>query len=158
MELSGLSLEEMVSLKATLVSFANPEQFDCGRCLGQFDDIRDVNQRNEMLQRARAAKACEGRAAEPRHYIADRAGRRIEFSTCIGNWVRPVWNYWQEAYSAYQRGILPFAGGLADQPAKAMDILTTIGAYEHQRMLERVEEEKARNALPGKGRRGKRGG
>lgn len=49
----------------------------------------------------------------------------IRYDSCIGNYAVPI-EYYIEAFRLYEKGILPFPGGLADQPNKIIAIFNLI--------------------------------
>lgn len=128
-DLSNLTDLEYIQLKATLHSLDN-KQYKCSECLTQYSSRPD---HKEMTERSRKIKGCFD--------ISDRVllgldNGEIKFKTCIGNFFcQNVLNYLQ-MYEGYTRGILPFGGALADQPAKIFQVFNVIESYKHDKMKE----------------------
>jgi hypothetical protein len=49
----------------------------------------------------------------------------ILFNTCIGNYVKEA-GYFIEAFSLYEKGMLPFEGNIGDQPNKIIEVFNLI--------------------------------
>lgn len=56
----------------------------------------------------------------------------VKFYTCIGNLVKPI-DYLLESFIQYEKGIMPFSGGLLEQPSKIIEVFNIIAhlKYEH---------------------------
>lgn len=101
-----------------------------------------------MQESLRAAKACRTIMAADVHRI----GSELSFRTCIGNFVSNTAVSWIELYAHFERGVMPYPGGLMDQPAKAIEIFRVIEAWK----IEMKREAQAKSEAMA--RRGKRGG
>jgi hypothetical protein len=145
-EISSLTIPEWIELKATLHAIDN-RQFICSECLNQYRGRKDFEM---MTDKLKLTKSCESIQAKPLFVISD-----IGFKTCIGNyfayWVMP----WIEAYHRYQDGVMPYAGGLMEQPSKAIEILRAID--NHQAEKTEKEIKKANEASRSKQRMTRRG-
>ncbi len=51
--------------------------------------------------------------------------QNIRYNKCIGNFVVPI-DYLVEAFSLYEKGVLPFEGNIGDQPNKIMEVFQLI--------------------------------
>lgn len=51
----------------------------------------------------------------------------IKFSKCPGNYTKEI-EYYLEAFSLYEKGMLPFKGNLGEQPNKIVEIFNIISS------------------------------
>ena len=87
--------------------------------------------------------ACNYIADKARHgYSPDfnnKGNPKISYNNCIGNHYNGYWasiiNYYQE----YNKGIMPFSGGLLEQPAKFVDVMGLV-----HNLIRENEQEKER--------------
>lgn len=111
------------------------KDFNCSSCLSRYDNRTDGV---ELTARLRKLKGCESKMDKPIHHI----NREIKFSRCIGNFFDQPSVFLVEAHRNYERGVLPFAGSLMDQPNKVMESFNVISAWNHERQLEAQEQSK----------------
>jgi hypothetical protein len=107
---------EYVTLTATLESRFQPKKFDCSTCLTQYGKTQKMI---DKTSRKRKSKGCTDYTS--RTYRID----NIIFSTCIGNYVKEA-GYFIEAFSLYEKGMLPFKGNVGDQPNKIIEVFNLI--------------------------------
>lgn len=105
-----------------------------------------------MLAKVRENQACFGAKPEPVHTIGDGAMR---FARCIGNYTSQSIYGVLAAYERYRStGVLPYPGGLLDQPNKVLEAFDEIGAHDaeqaeaQQKKMEAVK--RARGAKRGR--------
>jgi hypothetical protein len=123
--ISGVTFKEWVELKATLHAIED-NRFNCQKCLSQYQGRPDGEQ---MLAKARANKGCQELKTQPIHKI----GNEISFRTCIGNFVRPQVYGYLEAFRRYEQGVMPYSGGLFEQPAKIIDVFGVISMHQAEK-------------------------
>ena len=113
---STLSDGEYALLLASLEAKLEPKKFHCGTCLTQYGNSEKLIAKTE---RNRKSKGCFDFTSK--QYRID----NILYNSCIGNFVTPI-DYFVEAFSLYEKGVLPFEGNLGDQPSKIMEIFQII--------------------------------
>ena len=128
-------------MKATLHAIDNRD-FICSEC------IQKNSGRNEqMLQKIREQKGCFGVKSSPIHNI----NKEIFFSSCIGNYFNQAAVSWLSIHEFFDKGQMPFAGSLLDQPAKIIDVMSLIKSHK----IEQAEKRQKQEALKASGRRGR---
>ena len=70
-------------------------------------------------ERNRTAKGCFKLGVKS--YTID----NILYKSCIGNYVAPI-DFYIEAFSLYEKGMLPYLGTLGEQPNKIIEIFQVI--------------------------------
>jgi hypothetical protein len=103
-----------------------------------------------MLAKVRQLNGCQEVKSESIHKIHSEHSS-IRFKTCIGNFVKPQVRTYLDAHFRFEQGIMPYAGGLMDQPAKVIDIFDAIGSVK----AEIAANERKKSAMMSK--RGGRG-
>lgn len=66
----------------------------------------------------------------------------INFHSCLchENFRHPLFNFYLQIHTNYKRGVLAFAGGLLDQPAHLMDIMSLLDKLESDFELEQQKK------------------
>lgn len=101
-------------------------------------------------------KACDFIAEKPRHrYIAghnNKGNPSISYSNCVGNHYYGGWASFINYSPMYNKGIMPFEGGLMDQPAKFVELMNLIDnlIQENTEDIKRKNELISRNRSSGK--------
>lgn len=141
--MSSLTNQEYVGLQASLFAMFRPE-YQCARCLSRYPKNPDMQ---ATYQRT---KACES--------VVDRrvasVGGELHFRTCPGNFWDATAAALLDLSHAYQKGILPYAGSLMDQPAKIIDVFGVIERFELNEQAEAHKKAMAKAKAPGKAARG----
>lgn len=123
-ECSTLSAGEYALLLASIESKVDPKKFHCGTCITQYG-------KSERLQkktlRKRESKGCFDYSTKS--YKFD----NLIFKTCPGNFVVPI-DYFVEAFSLYEKGVLPFRGTIGDQPNKIMEVFQLIEVRRNEKL------------------------
>jgi len=114
-------MSECVEIRATLTAQEN-DKFNCTKCLSKYDGRADGK---EMLAKVRSNMGCQEMKSQPIHKIGD----EISFRTCIGNFVRPQVYALLNAHHRFSQGVMPYAGGLMEQPAKVIEIFGVIDSH-----------------------------
>ena len=113
---SMLTLGEYALLLASIEAKLEPKKFHCGSCITQYGT-------NERLlaktDRKRKSKGCFDFVSKP-HRLEN-----IRYKSCIGNFAIPI-DFFIEAFSLYEKGVLPFKGTISNQPNKIMEIFQII--------------------------------
>lgn len=143
-EISSLGILEWVQVKSTLLAIKTPE-YSCGACLSKYASRVDGAM---MTEKSRSVKACR----EIRTEAFANIDRQIYFKTCPGNFVSGAVLGWLDAHSAYRRGVLPFAGGLMDQPSKVLELFRNFDGYFAERAVEQAKREAQNRARGPRGR------
>lgn len=139
-----MSLEEWIEIKATLHSIEE-DRFNCTKCLSKYKGRADEEQ---MLAKVRANMGCQEMKGEAIHKIGD----SLSFRSCIGNFAKPQVHALIQSHYRFERGILPYPGGLHDQPAKILEVFQAITVDRS----ERAERERAKAERAARGKGGKR--
>lgn len=132
-EISGLKISEWIEIRATLHAIEN-DQFNCSKCLTKYASRKDGE---EMTEAMRKAKGCREVKEAALHSLGD----EITFRTCPGNFYRPQVVSLLEASRKFEAGVMPYAGGLMDQPNKVVEIFGVMTAHRMERQA--AEQKKA---------------
>ena len=103
---------EYVFLLAALEARLEPKKFNCFKCAASYK-----TEKNKKIKRK--SKGC---------YDYSTKVYRVEnilYKTCIGNYNTSI-DFYLEAFSMYEKGVLPFKGTLANQPNKLIEIFNII--------------------------------
>ena len=91
-------------------------KFHCGTCITQYGHSEHLMKKTEKKRRS---KGCFDLTSKD--YRID----NIRYNGCIGNFVTPI-DFFVEAFSLYEKGVLPFEGTISEQPNKIMEIFQLI--------------------------------
>ena len=95
-------------------------------------------------------------AEKPRHkYTADfnnKGNPSLHYKNCIGNHYYGQWASLINYFPSYEKGILPFSGGLMEQPSKFVEVMDLV----HNLIKENQKEVERQNNLIRQNRSGKR--
>jgi len=111
---------EYVYLIAGLEVALEPKKFNCNQCAASYKEINKAAKRKP--------KGCYDYST--RVYKIE----NVLYKSCIGNYNNSM-DFLLEAFSFYEKGMLPFKGTLAEQPAKIIDIFNII----EQRRNEKIK-------------------
>jgi hypothetical protein len=137
--ISGISFREWVEIKATLQSIED-DRFNCAKCLSRYDGRPDGE---VMLAKVRANMGCQEMKGAAIHKIPS----GLSFRTCVGNFVRPGLYPLISAHRRFQQGVMPYAGGLMDQPAKLIDLFGVIDTHQAERAERERQAEQRKGGL-----------
>lgn len=112
---STLSTGEYVLLLASLESKLD-KKFHCGTCMTQYGSSDRLVLKTE---KKRKSKGCFDIISKS--YRID----NIRYNTCIGNFAVPI-DFFIEAFSLYEKGVLPFKGSIGEQPNKIMEVFQLV--------------------------------
>lgn len=120
---SELSNIEYAYLLAAVEIRLEPKKFSCYRCAASY--------KPEHKHRKRKPKGCYDYSTKVYRL------ENIIYKTCIGNYNIDI-GYFIEAFSLYEKGMLPFKGTLGEQPNKMLEIF---GIIEQRRSEKREAKE-----------------
>ncbi len=130
--ISHLTALEAVHLRATLHAI-DDERFQCGKCKPS----------------QREAKWCE-KLSPNVHWEID---SDLRFRKCPGNYYSQVALNWLEMQQAFELGVMPYPGSLADQPNKIIEAFRVISDYRRKQAdnaRRKAESEALRRKLSGR--------
>jgi len=110
----------LASIEACLV----PKKFHCATCITQYGTNERLVKKTELKRKGKGCFDYKTKA-----YRLD----NIKYNTCIGNFAVPI-DYFLEAFSLYEKGVLPFKGTVGDQPNKIMEIFGLIDVRRSEKM------------------------
>lgn len=144
--ISGVTASEAARIRATFHA-AEYEKFDCNKCVAQYAGRPNGEEMTAKLQKS---KACRSKEAAPIQWI----GKDLGFRTCIGNFVSPQVRAMTAAFNKFQSGVMPYSGGLMEQPAKIISVFQLMEVLTVERM-ERERQKAERANKPQGGRHGR---
>lgn len=119
--------------------------FDCK--LKYKNDKIKMNKQFEFM-------ACDYYAQKPRHgYKPDynnKGNPSILYYNCVGNYYDGYYATQINNYQSYKEGVMPFSGGLYEQPAKIVECMDLVHNLISENNQERERQEKLRNNRRGK--------
>lgn len=121
-EVSTLTVIEYSYLLASLEARLVPSKFSCSQCARY--------KKESLREQKKRSKGCFDYTT--RTYLIE----NIIYETCIGNFNTDI-QFYIEAFSHYQKGMLPFKGNLSDQPNKIIEIFAIID--------QRIEDKRKEN-------------
>jgi hypothetical protein len=101
-----------------------------------------------MTQKMRDIKACATVKSEPVQNI----DKEIFFSSCIGNYFDFSAMAMLNVHRHFEAGVMPYAGGLMDQPAKLIEVMGVISSHRAAREAAAYEKQKREAARGARGR------
>jgi len=113
---STLTPYEYITLTAALEARYEPQKFNCATCIMQYGKSQRLMDKTD---RKRQSKGCYGVGVKT--YRLD----NIKYSMCVGNFNKEI-DYIIEAFSLYEKGVLPFKGNLGNQPNKIIEVFNII--------------------------------
>lgn len=129
-----------MELKSALYAIDNPE-FQCSWCLKKYRGRPDEA---DILKANRTRKGCFDVYPNALHKFED-----LEYSTCVGNFVKETALFWIEAEARYNQGVLPYPGSLSEQPAKVLDIFGCIAAHKQDKLEKQQKAQKLKDRASG---------
>ena len=134
--MSGVSEDEYAQIVGSWLALTDKE-FNCQSCLAKYakrpNASRDTAYWREM-------KGCEGPIKITKTGIMEK--HHVQFMRCPGNFRTPQGVGWIMLWRSFDKtGALPYPGGVAEQPAKIMEIFSIIDSL---RAETEAEAERAR--------------
>lgn len=112
---STLNQYEYITLVATIESRFK-DNFNCFKCVTQYGK-KDKNVKKTLVKRK--SQGCFDFTSK------SYAVENIRFRSCVGNYTSNI-DFISQAFSLYEKGLLPFKGDLGDQPNKIMEVFSLI--------------------------------
>jgi hypothetical protein len=138
----------MLLLVSTFEANGNPE-LNCFKCKNKYKGRVDYQAMTDKNRKKKGCFQTEGPAIAKVHI--NPYGDAFEVQTCPGNF----YDYYAQniinLYMKYREGIMPYSGGLAEQPAKIVEAFRLLDNLVE---LQRLKEEKKQQRL-GNGKRSK---
>lgn len=126
LEISEVGNDEYVYLLSTYWYRAD-QNFNCLNCKKIYSEsVRDTR------------KACFTK--RPREFV-DYNGK-VKYFVCPSNFFNPAYSQIIDMFRHFQRGVLPFNGGLLDQPAKIIEIFNLIENLDSERIKDLERKQK----------------
>lgn len=117
----------MAALVATATAEDN-EIFKCGPCQAQFRDDDKGRANSDNYRRRKLG--CWGSTDEKPVFTVE----RVEFMSCPGNYWSQEAAAWRQMWLLFvNKGILPFDGALANQPAKVMEAFSVLQSLQESK-------------------------
>lgn len=118
-------------LRSTLES-KHEKIFNCGACVSQFGgEARNLARRKH--------KGCFDTVTRV-HKLDN-----LIYYSCIGNYTHSSVDYLIELYLNFQRGVMPFAGGIQEQPNKIIEIFQIIEQVNAEKQTAIIEAERKKS-------------
>lgn len=108
--INSIQPNEYASIVATY-HYIFDSEFNCNNCKKKYS----LSVRNEK-------KGCA--VKKPTNFI--KYDDILSFSKCPSNFYSPLYANFIDMFSLFSQGVLPFEGGLLDQPAKIVDIFKMV--------------------------------
>lgn len=139
LEISSLSEYDYALINATWLNLMD-ENFKCKKVEAELSKRSDAE---IQIKIQRISKGCGVLSDSPKIEI-----NHVGFHSCLchESFQHPQLGYFMSIYQNYEKGILPFSGGLMDQPAQIVELLGLISNLHSER--EFALQEKERNKKP----------
>ena len=105
---------------------SDPKKFNCVSCITQYGKSEKMMKKAD---RNRRGKGCYD--YKTKTFQVD----NFKLYTCVGNYVKEI-DYLVEAFSQYEKGLLPFKGGLGEQPNKIIEVFNLINTVRSKHIKE----------------------
>jgi hypothetical protein len=129
LEISKLSDADYALINATWLNLTN-EDFQCKRTEGLLSNRSDAE---VAIKAIRQKKGC---GVITKHSKVEIDSIAFHSCLCHENFQHPLMGSFLTLETAYSKGTLPFTGGLMDQPAQIIDILSLISSLRAEHDLD----------------------
>lgn len=138
-QISGLTTDEWIALKTTLEVMDN-DKFQCIKCKTKYSD-----KQFEQVQRLMGCATPTGN-----HLVG--SDRELKFTRCPGNFFSYPCLEVIESHGYFEKGMLPYSGGMFEQPNKIIEAYGIIAAYKYAKMEQemRKQKQKAKQSVRGR--------
>ncbi len=143
-KISSMSHREHIELRSTLHALTN-RKFVCSTCQSNYANRTDSAQ---MLAKTKQVNGCEVPHKVAVHRIVQ-GNTRLNYSSCIGNFFSYSAMGWINFYNSFEQGVMPFAGGYMDQPAKFIDVMNVVSGFKQDEMIRNAQAQKQANRKRG---------
>jgi len=144
-EVSSVSEYEFIKIVATIEAHYQKE-ISCYRCLDRFKKYKEGEVKDKRILEFKKAKGCFGSKSLRVIIGVDEYQRRAVFKACPGNYTSLSVNYFIDLFYQYEKGVLPFKGGLMDQPSKIIEVFQLIDDKISQKKNELIKRESRKNS------------
>lgn len=104
------------------------DMFNCHKCKNQ-------KRPPAQIEKYRQLKGCFGISEKPLYTFEE-----LKFTTCVGNFYLPEFNYLWTLFTQYKKGNLPYSCALSAHPAKLVEIMNMLYNLEVQYKNEQQEK------------------
>ena len=147
--ISTVTDKDYSELVSTFMTLTTPK-YRCSDCIRKYkgDEVKS--------DKLKEQNACNYLTEKPRHkYTAghnNKGNPGVNYFTCVGNYYFPEWSGLISYFQTYSKGILPFEGGMYDQPAKFVELMNLIDNLinENTEDIKKKSDLIARNRSSGK--------
>ena len=141
-DMNNISTYEYIKIVSTVEAILD-KRFNCFNCQNMYSEKQDYEKRRETyIQHTR--KKREGQSCFSINKRCIYQLENIKYYTCVGNFYDKSVCCLYEMFILYEKGVLPYAGALVDQPAKIIEIFQLIGGLRSSK-AERLKKERARD-------------
>lgn len=148
-KISTLSDQDYLDICSTFITMTEPK-YRCSDCKLKYKSDQAKLKKNLEFM------ACDYIPDKPRHFYKPEFNNQgnpvINYKNCIGNYYNNFFASMINYYPKYKDGILPFAGGMYDQPSKFVDLMDLV----HNLISENNESNRQKQQLLAKRRNGTR--
>ena len=124
-EANTISNEEFIEIITTFEILSDKSQtYNCYNC---------VNKLAKKAKNIFNARHCKDLYEKETNFI-DAKDYRISFNTCVGNFNSPAVSEMIVIMQNFKEGVMPYPGGLMDQPAKLVEILNLLYSLESKQV------------------------
>lgn len=143
MGLSEVSLSDFALINATWLNNTN-DKFKCKSIYELFGKRKDAEL---IIKTKKLEKGCEK--------IHDRVKVEIDgigYRSCLchESFQHPYFNMFLNLSDNYEKGVLPFSGGILEQPAQIVEILNFIAKLKQEYEIELQKKQNDKNKMKGK--------
>jgi len=146
-DISTLTDRDYIEIISTFTTLTEPKY----RC----DDCK-FKHKGDKFTKQQTFMACNYVAKSHRHkYLAshnNQGNPSVKYFNCIGNHYYGGWANIINFLPDYEKGIMPFTGGLMEQPSKFVEVMNLV----HNLVSENDTEKARRKELATKGRSGRK--
>ena len=141
--------KDYAEIVSTFITQTTPK-YRCDDCLLKHKG--DKNRQEKHFE----AMACGYYADKPRHEYrgehCNKGNPSVLYKNCIGNHYNGMWASMINYSPKYLEGILPFSGGLMDQPTKFVEVMDLVHnlVRENQQSREAQDKLRSRSKIVGK--------
>jgi hypothetical protein len=109
-------------------------KWSCYHCKKTYDRY-DGPKKDRALRNMFTKKSCSGETE--RNYQLE----NVRFKKCPGNYTDTQVRYLVDWFMMYEKGVMPFDGPMADQPAKIIEIFELIQSIRDEKVLQQEKED-----------------
>lgn len=134
--MNSVTNRDYFEIVSTFITMTQPK-YRCSDCKLKYK--AKFKQQQEFM-------ACNYVAKTPRHGYTpefhNKSNPKIIYNKCIGNYYNGFWSSIINSSKQYDNGIMPFSGGIMDQPAKFVEVMNLVHNLISENELENQRKEK----------------